>query len=113
MHRPLSANHTGIQVVVVGPAKSGTRTMIHALNDIGIRAYHSEDLLMGPLWEYSQHELAFRANAGEQQESLAEVLGSDPKGGEMLAQALSRCQVGAMSFDGLEALEETLLRLSP
>ena len=29
--------------MILGLAKSGTRTICHALNELGIRAYHSED----------------------------------------------------------------------
>ena len=32
---------------MAGFAKSGTRTICHALNDIGINAYHSEDAVVG------------------------------------------------------------------
>ena len=32
-----------MKVLVAGLAKCGTRTICHALNEIGVNAYHSED----------------------------------------------------------------------
>jgi len=39
-------NRTGQKVMIVGAAKTGTRTISHTLNDLGIRTYHSEDFAL-------------------------------------------------------------------
>ncbi|CAE7352394.1 ACC1 [Symbiodinium pilosum] len=51
-HEELPGNQSGVKVIVAGFAKSGTRTICHALNDIGINAYHSEDFHFLPWWDF-------------------------------------------------------------
>ncbi|CAE7247070.1 ACC1 [Symbiodinium sp. CCMP2592] len=48
-HEPLPGNQSGVKVLVAGLAKCGTRTICHALNEIGVNAYHSEDAVNGML----------------------------------------------------------------
>lgn len=52
---PARNNTGGVKVLVAGMAKMGTRSMVHALNDIGINAYHGEDFAVWP-WRQYLHE---------------------------------------------------------
>lgn len=112
-HEPLPGNNSGLQVIVSGLAKMGTRNMNHALNDIGIRSYHSEDLLMGPLREYIREETERRKAAGRNRESLGAMLRSFPEGANTLARTMSRCRVGAVTLDGIEQAFTPLVGVSP
>ncbi|CAK9052546.1 unnamed protein product [Durusdinium trenchii] len=82
-HPPLPGNHSGIKVLVLGLAKTGTRTICHALNELGVRAYHSEEM-------QKDDELASR-----------------------LMEKIGRCRMEAIALDGLETLFDPLAKANP
>jgi len=122
-HPPLPANTTGVRVMVAGLFKTGTKTMSRSLNEIGLRTYHSEDFSFWPMWDWAVQEWARRGptNAtffkwdsfGAMIHSYPHRLGGETLGGETLAQAVSKCRVDALAFDGLELFYAPLLKLSP
>jgi len=115
-HPQLPANQSGVKVLVAALGKSGTRTVNHALNDIGIRSYHSEDLALWPIREWAlrmrkHHPENWHWTPGQ----WAWYLLSEPeaKAHEELAGALSRCGVEAVTLDGFELLTWPIYDLSP
>merc|ERR1711971_388945 len=59
-HPPREDNTTGLRVFVAAGAKMGTRTISHALNDIGLRTYLGEDFDLFSYWDFYADELARR-----------------------------------------------------
>mmetsp|Transcript_31248 Transcript_31248/g.99693 ORF Transcript_31248/g.99693 Transcript_31248/m.99693 type:complete len:374 (+) Transcript_31248:109-1230(+) len=115
-HPQLPTNHTGLKAMIGTLGKGGTRTMVHVLNDIGLKTYHNEEIFTFSLaaWERRMKELHpessnyYRANWVRY--LLFDV---DPRASEELAAAISRCRVEAMSVDGLETLFWPIYDLSP
>lgn len=115
VHEPLPGNHSGIKVLVLGLAKSGTRTICHALNELGIRAYHSEDFHFLPWWDFI-HELReepLGAYANLSQPYVARELNKDQQLANRMMQKISKCRMGAVALDGLEMLMEPLAKANP
>lgn len=110
-HPPLPANETGLEVLVAGITKSGTRTICHALNDIGIRAYHSEDFFFWSVWDWSSNRWKQRG-VTSYEAPIVTLLPAAPHADEELAAAISKCRVKAVALDGLELFFEPLYRMS-
>ena len=105
------ANRSNVKVVVAGFAKSGTRTIARALNEIGIQAYHSEDLF---LWVYREYASSwYQLNKTMKPPELVQRLYDDPRALTFYASALSRCQVQAVVLDGLEHTTFPTLESNP
>lgn len=133
--KPLEANRTGMSVLVYGLAKTGTTTMSRALDDVGLKAYHSEDFtfhVWGPLhdmyWRrpengakiWAMDRLATTSEPALRGHSLmpnmdfaADLHVLKDLRSEDLAAAISRCRADAMVFDGIEQLFWPVYDLSP
>lgn len=114
-HPALPGNRTGIKVLVAGYAKTGTRTICHALNNIGIRTYHSEDFHLMPWWDFVAGFRARHPEEGRRPVSGEIGLRTTVPGPEReaLAKAVSRCRMESVALDGLEALTLPLYETSP
>ena len=107
----LLPNRSTVKVVVAGFAKSGTRTIARALNEIGIRAYHSEDLYM---WSYREYASAwYKLDKTMTPQGLVQRFYDDPRALTFYASALSRCQVEAVVLDGMEHTTFPTLESNP
>ncbi|CAE8597907.1 unnamed protein product [Polarella glacialis] len=114
MHEPLPGNHSGIKVLVMGFAKSGTRSICHALNDIGIRAYHSEDFHFLPWWDFI-HRLRTQGSehAHRSMSEIAHLTHTSGDLSDQLMNSVSKCRMEAVALDGLEVLTLPLYKGSP
>eukprot|EP00931_Biecheleriopsis_adriatica_P058043 TRINITY_DN34480_c0_g1_i2.p1 TRINITY_DN34480_c0_g1~~TRINITY_DN34480_c0_g1_i2.p1 ORF type:complete len:280 (+),score=37.17 TRINITY_DN34480_c0_g1_i2:28-867(+) len=116
-HQPLPTNQTGLKVYVGTLAKLGSRTMCHALHDLGFKVYHGEDFSHFVLWDFLMKEVAARADRGVVLDNLgwvAQIVREmDEDSHVRLAESMSRCQVTAVGLDGLELLTWPILSLSP
>jgi len=115
----LPGNQTGIQVLVIGLAKTGTRSMSRSLFEVGFRqSYHSEELFFH-VW-YHLVTQWFQRN-GRQLQPMPRPYARNIDGLEVLnnitpdtlATALSRCQVDALAFDAAEDFIEHVYNKSP
>mmetsp|Transcript_84738 Transcript_84738/g.263194 ORF Transcript_84738/g.263194 Transcript_84738/m.263194 type:complete len:500 (+) Transcript_84738:71-1570(+) len=117
-HPPLGNNQTGIQVLVAALAKSGTRTMMRALYQIGYEhSYHSEDAnlfvwsrVIDEYWD--QPHMKDKKPMFRPQRYDRQILGewfNSPQ----FTDAFSRCRVDAMSFDGLARMFMFVYQVSP
>eukprot|EP00434_Breviolum_minutum_P007948 symbB.v1.2.007009.t3/scaffold385.1/size305797/5 len=113
-HDALPENQSGIKVLILGLAKSGTRTICHALNELGVRAYHSEDFHFLPWWDLV-HELREEKGhyANLTQPYIARELHTDEQLRSRLMQKISKCRMEAVALDGLELLMEPLAKANP
>jgi len=114
-HDALPENQSGIKVLILGLAKSGTRTICHALNELGVRAYHSEDFHFLPWWDLV-HELREEKGgsyANLSQPYIARELHTDEQLRSRLMQKISKCRMEAVALDGLELLMEPLAKANP
>jgi len=108
-----SANNTGLQVFIAAPGKMGTRTMSHALNQLGLRSYHSEDFNMMPFWGFMLKEWE-RRGTSEWRLTMGEAVATLPAAGrELLAHEIAKCRVEALALDGAERLAVPVLAVSP
>jgi len=115
-HPQLPVNQTGIKVVVATLMKLGTRTMAHALNDIGIRTYHGEDMALWPLREWALRMRKHHPEKWYWNPTMFTALLTqqpDPRAHEELAGALSRCRVEGVALDGMETLIWPIYDMSP
>ncbi|CAE8587453.1 unnamed protein product, partial [Polarella glacialis] len=122
-HPELPANQSGVQVIVVGLAKCGTRSMSRALYQLGFdHSYHGEELglhvwspVADEFWQRPENgglRLAPPAHlfSGISEDSQTVLSSLHP---EAWAGALSRCKTDAVAFDGLEKLMMPTLDVSP
>mmetsp|Transcript_73966 Transcript_73966/g.154165 ORF Transcript_73966/g.154165 Transcript_73966/m.154165 type:complete len:396 (-) Transcript_73966:210-1397(-) len=117
------APDSGVQVLVAGIAKMGTRTLSRSLYQLGLNhSYHSEEFglfLWGPLAD----DYWLEKNGGQWSklpkpgvpwditENDQEVLNNTSPAA--LATALARCEVEALAFDGIERAFWPILEVSP
>ncbi|CAE7470219.1 ME1 [Symbiodinium natans] len=112
-HEHLPGNQSGVKVIVAGLAKCGTRTICHALNEIGFNAQHSEDFHFLPWWDFVSEVRAQKSNYSSMSASeLAHALKSDKHLAAQLMHKISSCRVDAIAFDGLEVLIHPILESS-
>lgn len=119
-HPALPVNNSGVEVIVAGLAKTGTRSMSRALWKMGYNhSYHSEELALhvwSPIADeyWRQHGLPRSQTAhpvsGMKEDDIA-VLKS--LSAERWAHDLSKCRADALAFDGLEWLTSISYEASP
>jgi len=102
----IPSNSSGLKVLVAGFGKSGTRGVSHALNAIGIRAYHSEDLY---LFSYRRYVFRMRGKSGKpwwqvKPLDLAKALQTDPGAVSEFSASISKCRAEAATLDGFERM---------
>lgn len=108
-HEPLPGNQSGVKVLVAGLAKCGTRTICHALNEIGVNAYHSEDFHFLPWWDFVSEVRAQKSQySSVAAAELAWAMKSDKDLTAQLMRKISSCRMEAIAFDGLEVLIDTI-----
>ncbi|CAK9088359.1 unnamed protein product [Durusdinium trenchii] len=112
-HPPLPGNHSGIKVLVLGLAKTGTRTICHALNELGVRAYHSEDFHFLPWWDFVHEQRAGKGVDGTHSVYLAQEMQKDDELASRLMEKIGRCRMEAIALDGLETLFDPLAKANP
>lgn len=121
-HPPLPVNQSGLQVLVAGFAKTGTRTLSRTLYQIGYeRSYHGEDFLQFVWHPHFKEHWAKPENGGHRLAPIGlpwkptdtgkVLLEATPP--EKLAELLSRCRVDALALDGIEHLFWHVYRVSP
>mmetsp|Transcript_57077 Transcript_57077/g.172670 ORF Transcript_57077/g.172670 Transcript_57077/m.172670 type:complete len:384 (+) Transcript_57077:75-1226(+) len=115
-HPQLPTNQSGVKVVVATLMKMGTRTIAHALNDIGIRALHGEDMALWPLREWAVRMQQRHPEKWYWQPTMWTAYlnaQSEPRAHEELAAALSRCRVEGVALDCMENLIWPIYYVSP
>ena len=132
-HEPLGGNNSGMQVLIYGLAKSGTKSMSKYLAKVGIHnSYHSEDFA-NHVWDPLSQSFWRRPENGGMKYPFLTTTGPPAKMGcfldphsstadlkvlagtrpEELAAAISKCRAGALAFDGYESLFWPIYNVSP
>jgi len=129
-NQPLPVNQSGVKVVLGGWAKSGTWTLSHALGQLGLNAYHSQEFLAHVYSPLADEYWKRPENGGRRSKTAVfrtlpwwigehgyfpsdnlEVVKNLKT--ERLARKISQCRPDAIALDGLEGLHDLVIDGSP